>query len=383
MLADMEAFMLERGKVYLEQGNWLAKNKDRLEKLIEEKAFQDNYVVFDCDFTCIFFDVQDNIFGYQVENLLFNLNPKEFAEMIRFEIPQDIPFKKSPSLEGRDLTAAELSEDLDARYKFLYENYEAFDGSMSLEEIRKTEEYLDFKAKIFALASHCYAIGGPDLCQSVSTGFTIEDLEKVAEQSIDAGLKDKIKVYTIESSQKLKGRAGLVQASYRKGLRLQKEVQDLFAKLKANGIKVYICSASQTDPVRVLETNPKYGYNVDGVFGRRRIMKDGKISNEYDHSVPPTHGKGKAETIAQLIAPNHKGKAPILVAGDSDGDFYMMDSYKDDAVILIMERKAALKDKISIFIEEAKKSRSSSSPNCLFQARDEIKGSFTNEERLS
>ncbi len=371
--------MQDNGKIFLERGNWLAKNKERLEKLIEEKAFQDNYVVFDCDFTCIFYDVQDNIFTYQVENLLFNLNPQEFSKMIRFEIPQDIPFKKTPSLECRELTAGDLSKDLDARYEFLYKNYEGFEGSMSLEEISKTEEYIDFKAKIHALASHCYAIGGPDLCQSVSTGFSIEELEKVAEQSIDAGLKDKIAVYTIESSQKLKGRAGLVHASYRKGIRLQAEVQDLFAKLQQNGIKVYICSASQIDPVRVLGTNPKYGYNVDGVFGRRRIIKDGIICNEYDHSVPPTHGKGKAETIAKLIAPKHNSKAPIIVAGDSDGDFYMMNEYKDEALILIMGRKKALKDKISVFIEEAKQSYSNDLPRCLFQPRDESIGCFSKD----
>ncbi len=369
--------MQEKDETILKSGNWLPKNRERLEKLIKEKAFQNNYVVFDWDFTCVFYDTQDNIFAYQVENLLFNLSPEEFSVMIRAGIPQDIPFKSSPSIEGRELTAGDLAKDLDERYAFLYKNYEAFEGSMPLEKIICTEEYIDFKAKIFALASHCYAIGGPDLCQSVSTGFSVAELEKVAEASIDTGLNDEIEFFSIQSSSKLKGHAGMVQASYRKGLRIHAEVQDLFAKLQENGIKVYICTASQTDPVRVFGTNPKYGYNVEEVFGRRRILVNDRISNDYDESIPATHGPGKAETIAQLIAPRHEGKAPILIAGDSDGDFYMMDKYKDEAVIMLLDREKAPKKKISAFIEEAKKSVSNESPKFLFQPRDESLGYFS------
>ncbi len=363
----------------LEKGNWLEKNRERLNALIKEKAFQDNYVVFDWDFTCIFYDTQDNIFAYQVENLLFKLNPQEFSKMIRAGIPQDIPFKRSPSLEGREITAGEISEDLDARYSFLYQNYEGFEGTMTLEEISKSEEYIDFKAKIFALASNSYSIGGRDLCQSVSSGFTMAEFEKVAEQSIESGEKDEIKTYRIESSAKLRGKAGRVQAGYRKGMRAQPEIQDLFAKLKANGIKPYICTASQTDPVRVFASYPSFNYNLEpsSVFGRRRIIKDGRITDDYDNSVPVTSKEGKAKTIESLIAPQHKNKAPILIAGDSDGDFNMMDQYKDEAVILILERAGAPKAKLSAFIEEAKLQRNDKRPNILLQSRNETKGCFS------
>ena len=56
-------------------GNWEPQNKLRLERLIAEKAFAGNYAVFDWDFTCIFYDVQDSLFLYQLEHLCFNLTP--------------------------------------------------------------------------------------------------------------------------------------------------------------------------------------------------------------------------------------------------------------------------------------------------------------------
>ena len=64
-------------------GNWEPQNKLRLERLIAEKAFADNYAVFDWDYTCIFYDIQDSLFLYQLEHLCFNLAPLPFGTKFR------------------------------------------------------------------------------------------------------------------------------------------------------------------------------------------------------------------------------------------------------------------------------------------------------------
>ncbi|UTC65331.1 haloacid dehalogenase-like hydrolase [Treponema sp. OMZ 788] len=371
--------MLKDDALILKTGNWEPQNKKRLEKLIREKAFNGNYAVFDWDFTSIFYDTQDNLFVYQIENLKFNLTPEEFDQTIRAGIPQDVILPHTANLEGKALTAGELSDDLNERYDFLYKNYSGFGGIMSLAEITLTEEFIDFKAKMLVLMRGAASLCGVDIGQSVSTGMTIEELSGLTETAIDQGLKDEIKTYTVKSSSVLKGRAGEVEGGYRKGLRIQEEMQNLFSALRENGIEVYICSASQEDNVRVFASYPKYGYNLDAenVFGRRRLFDENKkLTVMDDTSIPATRREGKAEAIKKLIAPKHQNKAPVLIAGDGDGDFFMMDAFKNEALILIFNRSPKKEAKIFPLLMRGIKEREKSETGIIVQHRDNGKGRF-------
>ena len=304
-------------------GNWEPQNKLRLERLIAEKAFADNYAVFDWDFTCIFYDIQDSLFLYQIEHLCFNLTPEQFAVTIRHEIPQDIPLTGCFNSEGRQLTAADLSADLDARYRFLYHAYQYLNGTLPLEEIVRTEEYLDFKTKILTLMRYAVTVCDADISQSLCAGMTLPELNSLVEKTIAEALADEIKQYTLVSPARQAGKAGVVTAVYRKGIRIQPEIRELFRRFEEYGITPYICSASQEDGVRMFACNPAYGYCLrpEQVFGRRRLRNaDGFFTGARDYSIPQTWREGKAEAIRTLMAPRHGGKAPILVAGDSDGD---------------------------------------------------------------
>ncbi len=366
----------------LKAGNWYGKNVICLEKLIREKAFSDNYAVFDWDFTCIFYDTQDNLFMYQLENLAFNLTPQEFARTIRAGIPQDIPLKNCINEQGRCVTAMELSSDLDARYEFLYTNYSGLGGTKSLAEVTASEEYIDFKAKITALMLGAGSVCDTDIAQSVSTGMTVAELEALTEKAIDKGLTDAIQKYTIRSSAVLTGAAGIVQASYRKGVRLQKEIQNLISVLNRNGIETYICSASQEANVRVFASNPKYGYNIkrENIFARRRLLDaGGRFTDNNDFSIPATRREGKAEAVKVLMAPQHGNKPPILIAGDSDGDFFMINEFKHDATVLLFNRNPSPTAKIYAFLLhglDERKNDEITYPTVLVQNRNDRTGEF-------
>ena len=65
----------------------------------------------------------------------------------------------------------------------------------------------------------------------------------------------------------------------------------------------------------------------------------GRYINQYDYNnYFQTQGAGKSKTIDKFIRPNHGGKGPILVAGDSDGDYNMLSDYKDMQFGLIINR---------------------------------------------
>ncbi len=372
--------MIEPINSILKEGKWNPQNRLRLEKLIREKAFLDNYAVFDWDFTCIFYDTQDNLLIYQLEHLYFKLTPEHFSKTIRADIPQDVPLKHCFNSAGRQLTAAELSADLDKRYEFIYHAFNGMNGTLTLDEIIATEEYKDFKAKMIALMNAAFSVCHTDICQLVSTGMTVEELHAITEKAIDESLTDTIQEYTITSSEYLPGDAGVVEASYRKGIRLQAEMQNLITVLTEYGITPYICSASQEDNVRVFASNIKYGYAVkpENVFGRRRLFgTDGKITYENDASIPPTRAAGKAEAIKKLMMPKHGGKPPILVAGDSDGDFFMMNEFKNDAVILLFNRNPKKEAKIyPFFVKGLEDRKNNTVSNILIQDRNSETGEF-------
>ncbi|CAF3313793.1 unnamed protein product [Rotaria sp. Silwood2] len=118
--------------------------------------------------------------------------------------------------------------------------------------------------------------------------------------------------------------------------------QELYNRLMANGIEVYVLTASNEELVRMVLSDPKYGYNVkpENVIGLATFLKDGTAitasrkqitDNTYNQQQnlnlkltsyiwsPQVMFVGKYGAILTYIS---QWKMPILVAGDtpaSDG----------------------------------------------------------------
>ena len=333
----------------LDEGRWVPKNREVLAKLIDDNKNQGNYVVFDWDYTSIYQDTQENLFRYQIDNLKFDMTPKEFAKAIRKDIPLDNFSDDYKNVKGEKINITKIGNDLDKRYAFLYENY-IKNKKMSLDEIKKTEEFKDFRGKLAFLYE---AIGGTfshDIAYPwvlyLFNGMTKEEVQKLAKEANDYGIGDKLGKYTIESSDKLLGEAGKIVYEYKSGLRTQPEIANLFHEFQKNGIEVYIVSASLEDIVKVFASDKSYGYNLkpENVYGMRLEMNKDKYLSQYKKGYPQTQTKGKVETINKFLKPKHGGKDPILVAGDSGGDENMLTEYKGTKVLLLMKRKGKLDD---------------------------------------
>lgn len=333
----------------LDEGRWVPENKEILSKLIDDNKNQGNYVVFDWDYTSIYQDTQENLFRYQIDNLKFDMTPKEFAKAIRKDIPLDNFAKGYENAKGEKINITKIGNDLDKRYAFLYENY-IKNKKMSLDEIKKTEEFKDFRGKLAFLYE---AIGGTfshDIAYPwvlyLFNGMTKEEVQKLTKEANDYGIGDKLGKYTIESSDKLLGEAGKIVYEYKSGLRTQPEIANLFHEFQKNGIEVYIVSASLEDIVKVFASDKSYGYNLkpENVYGMRLEMNKDKYLSQYKKGYPQTQTKGKVETINKFLKPKHGGKDPILVAGDSGGDENMLTEYKGTKVLLLMKRKGKLDD---------------------------------------
>ncbi len=151
--------------VRLDEGRWNPKNREVLEKLIEKYRDTNSYAVFDWDNTSIQGDTQLNLFIYQIENLVYKLNPQKFNEVIRKNVPTNNFKERYKNLDGEVLNAAKLANDIHKDYIFLYENY-IFDidldfrapemGISNFEQTIKNTKNLISSAKMVTIATSPY-----------------------------------------------------------------------------------------------------------------------------------------------------------------------------------------------------------------------------------
>ena len=375
----------------LAKGKWAEDTRVRLQKLIDDNGIKSSnydsnnkpYAVFDWDQTSIFNDTQESLFRYMIDNLEFKATPEEFAILIRKDIPKNDFNSKYNNVNGESVNIEKIAEDLDNRYSYLYSNYIS-NKAMTLEEIKKTDEFKDFQAKYAYLYE---AIGGtfssdiayPWVLYSF-TGMSKEDLASITEKANDYALKQPISTYTLTSPESMAGKTGVISLDgYKNGLRIQSEMSDLMHVLINNGIDVYVCSASHQFVVEVFANNPKYTYNIpkENVFGMRTKIIDDKLTYQYEDNWAQTQQKGKTETINNILVKKY-GYGPILVCGDSQGDYYMATDFPDTQVTLIINRLRT--DDFAKLSKLAIEQKGDENARYIMQGRDENKGEFIPQE---
>lgn len=373
----------------LDAGKWNPGTREQIQKMIDANginspgynAEKKPYAVFDWDQTCIFNDTEESLFRWMIENVAFKATPEQFSAAIRNGIPDDNFSDSYNNADGKPVSIDLIAADLDADYKFLYENYIA-DGKKTLEEIRATEEFIDFRGKLAYLYE---AIGGT-FSADVSypwvlylfVGMTEQEVGEVAELANDAALHDSLDTYSLTSSASRPGRAGVISyGGYKKGLRLAPEMSNLINVLRENGFDVYICSASHETVVRVFAGLPKYGYNVppENVIAMKTKMENGVYQGDYDYSndYPQTQQKGKTTAIQQILVSKY-GYGPVFVAGDSQGDFNMSTEFPDTQLTLVINRLRS--DDFGKLGLKAVEQLGDARARFVLQGRDENTGQF-------
>lgn len=324
-------------------GNWAPATRARIQAVIDEYAGQDRYVVFDFDNTSVIFDVEEALLIYQIENLAFKIDPADLEGVLETQIP-DLNSPVGKTVDDKDVTVAQLVADITSDYKWLYENYEGFGagGKYGLDYIHATNQYQDFAAKL----RYMYSAVGDTFDASVSypwvtylfTGMTSQEVyDLAAESHAYWAAYGRYASETWTSPVELPGEAGVVSVSFNTGLTFTDELKDLYATLMANNIDVYIISASYIDVIQA--ANQTMGYNVpaENVFAmRNKVDEEGRYINEYDYDwggeglYAQTQAAGKSTIITNFIAPKYDGAGPLMVFGDSAGDWNMMTDWMDD-----------------------------------------------------
>lgn len=267
--------------------HWPADAKTKLNTLIKTHANTGAYAVFDWDQTSARWDLEESLLPYmEMKGLLTREKIDPSLKLI--------PFK---DINGNQ-------ESLNSYYLRLCE----------------IDDFV------------CY----PWIAQ-VFSGFTLTELKQYVDELF---AYDKLIPATYYEGDTLKKAEVHPQRVYQG----QKE---LFNTLMENGIEVYIVSAAHEELVRMVASDPKYGYNVkpQNVIGVTTLLKDRKTGalttarkqiteGKYDHVknmglelnpylwTPNTWMAGKYAAILTYI---DEWKKPVLVAGDTPtSDGYML-----------------------------------------------------------
>jgi len=361
--------------------NWAPHNHTVLTQLIRENGRgspgydpkRPPYAVFDWDQTSAFLDCGDVIFRYQLWNFGLRLSKDELRAHLQDEI------NGVSALAGAQaIKLADIHADIVSHYANLLDRRK--DG---LDALRATPEFLDFYSKMLCIYDAYGDTAGIGTEYSYTwalsflANYSEDEIRGIARTAIRGQLADSLSQVTVKGPAALKTKAGPIETTYRTGLRVHPEMQELMASLRAAGIDVYVVSASLKQIVEVFAGPGEFGYGVprDHVIGMELDVQNGRFTTAYKPGWVKIQKAGKTEAIQRVLA--GRG-APILACGDSDGDFEMLSALDGTKVSLILNRIKG--GKIGALCKMAAEERTAPRPRYLLQGRDENTGLFVPRE---
>ncbi len=372
----------------LERMNWSQKNFEVLNQFIDEYGIggkyyskqKPPYVVLDWDQTCVHLDTEEAVMRYQLTNFDFTLTKTQFKELLK----DSINGVERLSSDYHNILLRDINEDLINDYNFLYDNYSGFGGKLTLDELKPTPQYKDFIVRVaFLYEGYCNTPGieaeyGYPWVLYLFAGHTIDEIKTLTLKAIDFELANTLSKQEWNSPSDLQTKSGVVSYSYKSGLRIHAEMQNLIASLKARGIDVFIVSASYKPVVEVFSGIGNYGYNISAdkiIAMELEINEQGIILPKYKTGWYQVQRQGKVDAINLAIKQKlRKNWDPVFSAGDSDGDYEMCTSFPCTKLTLILNRiKGGCIGKLC---KQAVDEKDNPNPRFILQGRNENTGLF-------
>jgi hypothetical protein len=142
------------------------------------------------------------------------------------------------------------------------------------------------------------------------------------------------------------------------GTQVSDNIKELWAALNNNGIDVWVCSASATDPIRAAIDVWDMHKDVKGLMAMTNKLEDGKYINAYDwdggyawfakedgkwekdtvKQKTQTQGKGKVIAVQNVLYPKYGNVGPIAGFMDSTGDYNFCTEFKTLQVVCCFNR---------------------------------------------
>ena len=371
-------------------GQWDGFNRAQIDALIARRGkgspgydpTRPPYAVFDWDNTSVFLDIEEAALIHQLENLVFGATPAQLELALRKNIPARDFVPEYNNAAGQPVNIERIVPDIVASYTWLYQNYAGLKGSQPLAAVKLNPHYIAFTTKVRYLYEAIGDTFDHDTAYPWVTylfaGMTEAQVRKLTADTVAWQLKEPIVKVKWTSPAALPGRAGVVSVSWKNGLRLQPEIQALYAAFRNAGFDVWVCSASFVDVIKEISSNPAFGYNnpPERVLAME-LERDanGVIQPEFRRGYDQTQGPGKTKNIRRFLVSKY-GYGPSFVAGDSEGDQNMMADFADTKKVLIVNRLRDPKTDIGKFSAMAVQNYGKADTRYLLQGRNDNTGEW-------
>lgn len=323
------------------------------------------YVVFDFDNTCSIFDVEEQLAVYQLQRMAFasDMDEEKLREVLATGLG-DLAEKRGRDYCQRNASYNNWITDITKAYGILLAEYGPFTPAglddKRAEEIQKNDQWKEFATKMRAMYDLIYDSESADVAYPWVlywfTGFTEAEVYDLAKASHEY-FKEQESEYVTWTSPDIKSKIGICEYEWVSGVSVPDNIRELMSALKANGIGVYICSASSTDVVRAaIDVYGLHDY-VSGLMAMTNKLEDDKYINEYDYEkgfawIPGKNGsweKGETATKAQTqgtgkvtainnVLVKEFGHGPVAGFMDSTGDFSFCTEYDSLRIVCCFNR---------------------------------------------
>ena len=280
---------------------WNKKLENRINEVIEKYKNLGHYAVFDCDNTILMNDIQFALIHYLLKFKKFKVTPIELQNFLNTQFPKENELTNNFC----DIFQEAYNKDINSmEYLKFLSNFSEF------------VEYLYFKYDKFDL----------NIFFSYKN-MSYEELEKLIEEAIsyhnnsEFGIENWIYENNI--------------STYKIGLKIANEMSELIKRLHDNNIDVYVISASTFEVVdSVLQPLKKY---ISKIYAKKIINKNNIFTGLLDENELRITSLDKKIIIEDILKQKYN-KDPIIVAGDSMGDFDMLTGFKNTKISILIDR---------------------------------------------
>lgn len=348
------AFQSCRETILLSNEDWAPDVKEGINDLVRlyGNASEKQYAVFDFDNTTSIFDITENEMAYQLQTMSFAMTPERLAEAL------------STGLDTEDAGTAGYVADIKASYGHLYEKFGPFTCEGLSPEIMvsvmEDPYWEELASKAMNMYHYIYKVASPTVCYNWTKYWCCG---MTGEQEYELAVRSHRHFSSIETTSgqwcgKVESVLGPDPYTYKLGFSVTEPLRELWRTLSANGIDVWVCSASGADAV--LAAIDMFGLRpyCSGVLSMTiGHDEEGRYSNFYDYdgraSIPAeegswvkgnlptgaqTCGQGKVTAILNSIAPLYGGKGPVACFMDSTGDFNFCTEFESTKLVVCFNR---------------------------------------------
>ena len=333
--------------IVLPQGNFLSRNHECLQELINRYQSEDNtpvenryYAVFDMDNTLTVGDTIYNLIPYQIKHLCYAFKPTNIKKILRGDLDPKLWKKKLKD----GFSCDDLATDIKVAFTRLYEKGYVSKALSSEEECQKWQDdidFLEFRAKLLVLmreSLHLYGwIEQVYWYGYLFSGMTYDEFYEVAKASHLYHLNNpKFEIQVFKSPKSYKSICGECSFIQKEGLAVVDEMKELVKAFNDANIDCHIVSASDICDVKAAALNMNIGKFASYIGIGNKVDRKGRILPIRDlKNYPFAVETGKSDYIRNVLMKKYK-KGPIFVAGDSIGDFFQLSEFKDTKISLLI-----------------------------------------------